>query len=275
MYCRHRKIAVNHRSACDLPVVAATIVAMTTEIKASAPLLELDKVSRHRGGRPAVVDLSLSLQRGEVLGLLGVNGAGKSTTLAMMVGALIPDQGQVRIDGKDLIEHPHIVQHQVGWLAEHAPLYVELTVTEHLDAIGRLHGLRGAALKERGQHMLESLQLQPVAKRLVRQLSQGQRQRVGLACALLHDPPLLVLDEPANGLDPVQIQQWRKLVRSLATDHAVVISTHALDEVTATCQRVAILHEGQLRHSGPVDGNTQELQQQFMAIATGHIEAAA
>lgn len=248
---------------------------MTNAMPHSAPLLELDRISRQRGGRPAVEDLSLTLQRGDVLGLLGVNGAGKSTTLAMMVGVLAPDKGQVRIDGKDLIEHPQVVRHQTGWLAEHAPLYVELTVTEHLDAIGRLHGLRGTALKERRQNMLESLQLEPMAKRLVRQLSQGQRQRVGLACALLHDPPLLVLDEPANGLDPVQIEHWRTLVRSLAADHAVVISTHALDEVTATCNRIAILHEGRLRHSGPVERNTRELQQHFMAIATGQTEAVA
>ncbi|MGA7296181.1 MAG: ABC transporter ATP-binding protein [Rhodanobacteraceae bacterium] len=253
----------------------ATINPMTTETPPSTPLLELDQVSRQRGGRPAVADLSLSLERGDVLGMLGVNGAGKSTTLAMMVGALAPDRGAVRIDGQDLVEHPQIVRRQAGWLSEHAPLYVELTVTEHLDAIGRLHGLRGTALRERREKMLALLQLEPMAKRLLRQLSQGQRQRVGLACALLHDPPLLVLDEPANGLDPVQIEHWRELVRTLADDHAVVISTHALDEVTATCNRIAILHEGQLRHAGPVEDNTRELQQRFMAIATGKQEVAA
>lgn len=246
-----------------------------TDTSQSAPLLELERVSRQRGGRPAVEDLSLTLERGDVLGLLGVNGAGKSTTLAMMVGALTPDKGTVRMDGKDLLEYPQLVRSQAGWLAEHAPLYVELTVNEHLDGIGRLHGLRGTDLKHRRQAMLASLQLEPMAQRLVRQLSQGQRQRVGLACALLHDPPLLVLDEPANGLDPVQIEHWRSLVRTLAAHHAVVISTHALDEVTASCNRVAILHEGRLRHSGPVEDNTRELQQRFMAIATGQDRAAA
>ncbi len=222
-----------------------------------------------------MADLSLTVERGDVLGLLGVNGAGKSTTLAMMVGALAPDRGAVRIDGQDLIEHPQIVRRQAGWLPEHAPLYVELTVAEHLDAMGRLHGLRGTSLRESREKMLALLQLEPLARRLLRQLSQGQRQRVGLACALLHDPPLLVLDEPANGLDPVQIELWRERVRALSADHAVVISTHALDEVTTTCNRIAILHEGRLRHAGPVEDNTRELQQRFMAIATGKQEMAA
>ncbi len=222
-----------------------------------------------------MADLSLTVERGDVLGLLGVNGAGKSTTLAMMVGALAPDRGAVRIDGQDLIEHPQIVRRQAGWLPEHAPLYVELTVAEQLDAMGRLHGLRGTSLRESREKMLALLQLEPLARRLLRQLSQGQRQRVGLACALLHDPPLLVLDEPANGLDPVQIELWRERVRALSADHAVVISTHALDEVTTTCNRIAILHEGRLRHAGPVEDNTRELQQRFMAIATGKQEMAA
>ena len=248
---------------------------MTSETPAPAPLLELDQVSRRRGGRPAVQGLTLQVDRGEVLGLLGVNGAGKSTTLAMMVGALAPDSGQVRLDGHDLIEHPKLPGRLAGCLPEHAPLYPELAVSEHLDAVGHLHGLRGTALAARREAMLESLQLEPMAKRLIRQLSQGQRQRVGLACALLHDPPLLVLDEPANGLDPVQIEHWRRLVQSLARDHAVVISTHVLDDVTASCTRIAILHEGHLRHCGPVDGNTRELQERFMTIATGQPREAA
>lgn len=241
---------------------------MTSATPASAPLLELDHVSRRRGGRPAVDDVCLTLERGEILGLLGVNGAGKSTTLAMVTGALAPHQGHVRIAGKDLAEHPAVVRDQVGWLPEHAPLYEELNVTEQLNGMGRLHGLRGAELRQRRAYVLGALQLEPMARRLIRQLSQGQKQRVGLACALLHDPPLLVVDEPTNGLDPVQADRWRALVGELAAEHAVLVSTHLLDEVTASCTRVAILHEGRLHHDGPVEGNTQALQQRFMAVAT-------
>lgn len=245
-----------------------TMAAMTSATPAAAALLQLDHVSRQRGGRAAVVELCLDVRRGDVLGLLGVNGAGKSTTLAMVSGALAPHRGVVRIHGLDLREHPGVVREQVGWLPEHAPLYGELTVGEHLEAMGRLHGLRGARLHERRDEVLEALQLQPLLRRLVQQLSQGQKQRVGLACALLHDPPLVVVDEPTNGLDPVQAERWRELVRGLAAEHAVVISTHLLDEVTASCNRVAIVHRGRLRHDGPVEGNTRQLKERFMAIAT-------
>lgn len=241
---------------------------MTVSGNSPAPLLELRKVSRQRGGRPAVRDLSLRLDRGDVLGLLGVNGAGKSTTLAMMTAALSPHAGQVLIDGMDLAEYPGCVRQRVGWLPERAPLYDELTVDEQLGCSGRLHGLRGNELQERRADVLAKLDLEPMRKRLIRQLSQGQRQRVGLACALLHDPPLLILDEPGNGLDPVQIGQWHALVNTLADGHAVVISTHVLDDVSATCNRVAILHEGMLRHEGAIDADTRALQKRFMDIAT-------
>lgn len=216
-------------------------------------------------------DLSLALERGRVLGLLGVNGAGKSTTLSMVAGALAPDEGRILLDGEDLADHPSLARRRVGWLPERAPLWQELTVGEHLDAHGRLRGLKGAALKQARARMVERLELAPLERRLAGVLSQGQRQRLGLACALLHQPALLVLDEPGNALDPVQVATLRALIREqAAAGTAVILSTHVLGEVTAVCDRVAILHDGTLRHEGPLaPADHAALERRFFAIATG------
>jgi ABC-2 type transport system ATP-binding protein len=229
----------------------------------------MQQVHRRRAGRPAVQDLSLTLPRGQVLGLLGVNGAGKSTTLSMIAGALRPDRGSIQLNGADFPEQPELARQLIGWLPERAPLWAELTVSEHLDAHGRLRGLRGSALRQARTAIIERLQLQPLARRLAGVLSQGQRQRLGLACALLHRPALLVLDEPANALDPVQVAALRALIREEASSGtAVILSTHLLTEVTAVCDRVAILHEGSLRHDGPVHGDEHAaLERTFFEIA--------
>ena len=214
-------------------------------------------------------DLSLSLETGQILGLLGVNGAGKSTTLSLIAGALTPDNGTIRLQGQDFLEHPELARQAIGWLPEAAPLWPELTIREHLDAHGRLRGLAGTRLKAAGDAVLDRLELQDLARRLAGVLSQGQRQRLGLACALLHRPALLVLDEPANALDPVQVATLRKLLRELAAEGtAVILSTHQLVEVTAVCTRVAILHEGVLRHDAPLspDGHAV-LEKTFFDIA--------
>ena len=243
----------------------------------STAVLQLDQLSRRRAGRPAVQNLSLSLQNGQVLGLLGVNGAGKSTTLSMIAGALRPDSGGIRLNGEDFLEHPELARRLIGWLPERAPLWSELNVREHLDAHGRLRGLRGAALRQARDAVIERLELQPLARRLAGVLSQGQRQRLGLACALLHRPALLVLDEPANALDPVQVAALRALIRELAAaGTAVILSTHLLTEVTAVCDRVAILHEGILRHDGPIHGDQQAaLEKTFFEVAMhGHAHPA-
>jgi len=204
-----------------------------------------------------------------VLGLLGVNGAGKSTTLAMIAGALTPDSGAIKLNGKDFLEHPDLAQRGIGWLPERAPLWPELTVLEHLDAHGRLRGLGGAALAKARQRIVERLELGALSRRLAGVLSQGQRQRLGLACALLHEPSLLVLDEPANALDPVQVAALRAVIHEqAAAGTAVILSTHLLAEVTAACDRVAILHEGQLRYDGPItDDDHKMLEQTFFDIA--------
>ncbi|EIL97224.1 ABC transporter [Rhodanobacter thiooxydans] len=232
-------------------------------------VLRLDRISRRRAGRAAVQDLSLELQAGQVMGLLGVNGAGKSTTLSMIAGALRPDSGGIELNGEDFLEQPELARTQIGWLPERAPVWAELSVEEHLDAHGRLRGLNGAALRQARSAIIERLELQPLARRLAGVLSQGQRQRLGLACALLHRPPLLVLDEPANALDPVQVAALRTLIREqAAAGTSVILSTHLLPEVTAVCDRVAILHEGTLRHDGPVLADDHAaLEKTFFGIA--------
>ena len=235
----------------------------------SPPLLQLRQVCRRRGGRPAVSGLDLVLLRGEVLGLLGVNGAGKSTTLSMIAGALAPDSGGIALEGADFVERPELARRLVGWLPERAPVWSELTVLEHLRAHGRLRGLAGAGLRAACDAVLARLELEPLARRLAGVLSQGQRQRLGLACALLHRPALLVLDEPANALDPVQVAALRSLIRAQAAEGtAVILSTHVLAEVTAVCDRVAIMHAGTLHHDGPVDaGGHAALERMFFDVA--------
>jgi ABC-2 type transport system ATP-binding protein len=217
------------------------------------PVLALDRVSRDLAGRRVVRDLTLALAKGEVLGLLGVNGAGKSTTLRMIAGVLAPSAGMVRIDGEDLAEHAELARRRIGYLPEVPPLHTELTVTEFLAFCARLHGLAREADAAAGR-AIERCGLGDVRRRLIGALSKGFRQRVGLAQAILHEPALIVLDEPASGLDPVQTLNLRALVRGLGADHAVVLSTHVLPDVLACCDRVAILHEGVLRHEGGLAG---------------------
>ncbi|HEX5124945.1 MAG TPA: ABC transporter ATP-binding protein [Rhodanobacteraceae bacterium] len=229
----------------------------------TVPVLALDRVSRDLAGRRVVRDLTLALPKGEVLGLLGVNGAGKSTTLRMIAGVLAPSVGTVRIDGEDLAESPGLARRSIGYLPEVAPLHAELSVTEFLAFCARLHGVaRGA--DGAVARAIERCGLGDVRRRLIGALSKGFRQRVGLAQAILHEPALIVLDEPASGLDPVQAMNLRELVRSLGADHAVVLSTHVLPDVVACCDRVAILHEGVLRHEGrlgaDVDGSDLRVQ---------------
>jgi gliding motility-associated transport system ATP-binding protein len=213
------------------------------------PVLALDRVSRHLAGRRVVSEVSLALAEGEVLGLLGVNGAGKSTTLRMIAGVLAPSTGTVRIDGEDLVERPELARRRIGYLPEVPPLHAELTVNEYLAFCARLRGIGGEAAVAVAA-AIERCGLGDVRRRLIGALSKGFRQRVGLAQAILHEPALIVLDEPASGLDPVQTMNLRELVRGLGTDHAVVLSTHVLPDVLACCDRVAILHEGALRHEG-------------------------
>lgn len=230
-------------------------------------LLEVENVGRHRGGRAVLRGISFALHRGEVLGLLGVNGAGKSTTLAIIAGVLAPDAGQVRLDGHIVADSPAEVRRRVGWVPESVALWPELTVTEALDACGRLRGLAPAPRKVAIERELARLDLGAAANRTCGRLSLGQKRRVGLAQAMLHDPDLLVLDEPGNGLDPVQAARLQALLAELSRGRGIILSTHDLAEVETVCNRVVILHDGTLRHDAPLERGRGDLEARFRAIA--------
>lgn len=232
------------------------------------PLLELENVSRWRGGRHVLQNVSFTLERGEVVALLGVNGAGKSTTLSIIAGVLAADGGRVRIEGRDVAEDAG-ARKRIGWVPESVPLWPELTVAEALDACARLQGMTASARRAACARELARLDLGDVARRLCGQLSLGQKRRMGLAQALLDAPDLLVLDEPGNGLDPLQAAQLRALIAALAPDHGILVSSHLLGEVAAMCNRMVILHAGRVHHDAPLDGKPGALEAWFRARTAG------
>ena len=209
-------------------------------------LLTAQGISRAYGPHPALCGIDLTLRRGEVLGLLGLNGAGKSTALQIVAGVMPPDAGRVAICGHDVIDKPRAAKRQLGFLPEVPPLHPDASVDEYLAFCARLHGLASGAVAEGVREAKRRCRLDDVGGRLIRNLSKGYRQRIGIAQAILHKPALLILDEPTSGLDPVQLAEVRALVRELGRDHSVIFSTHILSEVRAVCDRVAILHRGRI-----------------------------
>jgi ABC-2 type transport system ATP-binding protein len=204
------------------------------------------------GGR-GIEDITFSVARGEVFGLLGPNGAGKTTTLRCITGYLPATRGRVRVDGFDLWEAPYEVRRRIGYLPDNPPLYGDMTVYEYLAFMADLHEVPRARRAGRIAEVMERLELTDVQDRLVGRLSRGYRQRVGLAQAVLHEPPVLVCDEPTVGLDPRQIAEMRELIRGFGREHAVLFSSHILSEVRLLCHRVAILHHGRLLAQGAPD----------------------
>ena len=224
----------------------------SSEITVSAQAL-----TRTYGNHRAVREVSLTLRRGEVLGLLGPNGAGKTTAMQMITGNLAPTSGEVRICGIDMVARPTQAKARIGYLPEVPPLYKELKVDEYLRLAGRLHRVSKSAIGAAVERVRQRCGLSDMGNRLIGSLSKGYQQRVGIAQAIVHNPDVIILDEPTVGLDPNQIREIRTLIRDLGNDHSVILSTHILPEVEAVCDRVQILHRGDVVFSDSIAGLKQ------------------
>ncbi|MEZ5741671.1 MAG: ABC transporter ATP-binding protein [Burkholderiaceae bacterium] len=207
-------------------------------------LVQADGLCKNFGRFTAVDDISFAVQRGEVVGFLGPNGAGKSTTMKMLAGFLEPDAGRATLGGHDVLREPIAARRLLGFLPEGAPAYGDMSVADFLHFAARMRGLAGPRLRERVAEMVERVHLGPVWNRQIDNLSKGFKRRVGIAQALVHDPDVLILDEPTDGLDPNQKHEMRTLIASIAASKAIIISTHILEEVEAVCSRVIIIAAG-------------------------------
>jgi ABC-2 type transport system ATP-binding protein len=209
-------------------------------------MIDVQQITKRYGQHTAIDRVTFSVAKGEVLAFLGPNGAGKTTTMRILTGFMPPTEGTATVAGFDCVDQALEVKRRIGYLPETPPVYHELTVTEYLQFVGRLRGLNGSALSAAMAREVDRLGLGSVQHRLIGNLSRGFRQRVGLAQALLHDPPVLILDEPTVGLDPKQIIEIRELIKSFAGSRSVILSTHILPEATAVCQRVVIISGGSI-----------------------------
>ena len=223
-----------------------------------ASTLEAKNLSRLFGANYAVKDVSFNLERGEVLGFLGPNGAGKSTTMRMLTGNLAPSEGAVDICGFDMLADPKKAKSMIGYLPEMRPLYKELTVDEYLTIAARFHNVPAKKINHSVDIAKDRCGLMHMSKRLIENLSNGYQQRVGIAQAIIHEPEIVILDEPTVGLDPIQIREIRKLIKEIGKNHSVILSTHILPEVEMVCDRVQIINQGSLVFHGSIE----ELKQQ-------------
>ena len=233
----------------------------------SNTLISVEHLSRFYGNLLAVNQIGFELARGEVLGFLGPNGAGKSTTMQVITGNLAPSTGQVKICGIDLLDNPRDAKAEIGYLPEQPPLYVDFTVDEYLAFCARLNRIRRESVAAAMQSAKERCGLTDVGSRLISNLSKGFQQRVGIAQAIIHSPSIVVLDEPTVGLDPIQIREIRKLIRELGNDHGVILSTHILPEVQMTCDRVQIIHRGELVFADTIQNLNQRMESTSLVLA--------
>ena len=240
-------------------------------------MVEVSHLSKNYGSHPAIRDLTFSVADGQVYGLLGPNGAGKSTIMNILTSYLAPTGGEVKVAGFSLPEQAQQAKACVGYLPEQPPLYPEMTVQEYLDFAAELKGVKKAQRREQVQQAARRTGLETVLPRLIRSLSKGYKQRVGIAQALLGSPRLIILDEPTVGLDPAQVIEIRKLIRELGRAHTVILSSHILSEVQAVCQQILILSKGHLAAAGSLEELTADgksLEEVFLELTDGESEEA-
>lgn len=227
-------------------------------------MIEVSALSKNYGELAALNNVSFSVEKGQIIGFLGANGAGKSTTMDIICGCIGADNGSAKIAGYDITEQPLEAKKRLGYLPDVAPLHDDMIVEEYIEYAARLHKVAGSSLKSQVNQVIEKLALGEVRHRLIGNLSKGYRQRVGLAQALVHDPEVLVLDEPTEGLDPTQIIEIRKLIKSLAGQHTILLSSHILSEVQNTCDKIIIINKGKIVTQGTYE-------QLATSMEAGHI----
>ena len=223
-------------------------------------MIQVQGVTKRYGPATAVKNVSFTVEKGEIVGFLGPNGAGKTTTMRILTGFLPPTEGTAIVAGYDVQQDPIEVKKRIGYLPESPPLYPEMEVGDYLAFVAKLKGIAGADVANRVDRVLERTSIGDVRGKLIGKLSKGYKQRVGLAQALIHSPEVLILDEPTSGLDPKQINEVRQLIRSLAGEHTIILSTHILPEVSGTCGRVIIISEGRIEASDTPENLTAQLQ---------------
>ena len=223
-------------------------------------MIEVQHLTKRYGRVTAVDDISFRVERGEILGFLGPNGAGKTTTMRILTGYMPATEGKAIVAGFDVFDQPIEAKRRTGYLPETPPLYPDMSVAEYLDFVAKVKGVPSNGRRERIRYVMERTRISDMGERLTGRLSKGYRQRVGLAQALIHNPDVLILDEPTAGLDPKQIIETRQLIKELAGDHTIVLSTHILPEVSQTCQRVVIINKGRVVAVDTPDNLTARLR---------------
>ncbi len=220
-------------------------------------MIEVEDLTKYYGGKRAISGLTFRIEKGEIVGFLGLNGAGKTTTLRILACLILPSSGRLRVDGLDGAAHAHEIRSRLGFLPDTPPLYDEMTVRDYLRFVAELKGVAAKEVTRRVSEALDTCNLNQTADQLIGTLSHGYRQRAGLAQALVHKPSLLILDEPTGGLDPVQIVEMRELIKRLGGEHTVLLSSHNLSEISHTCDRLLVINEGRVAADGTEESISQ------------------